>query len=84
MQEVVDRHGNRAPSLTSPANPPPPESGELERLLAAARRQTRVVIAGCIFGLALGVGYLVTAVPQYMASALVLLDQRRVRAVQDS
>src|SRR3990172_7405843 len=84
MQEIVDRHGNRAPSLVSPTNSLPPERGELERLTAAARRQVRIVIAGSIFGLALGIGYLATAVPQYTAAALVMLDNRRVRAVQDS
>jgi polysaccharide biosynthesis transport protein len=52
--------------------------------MAAARRQVRVVIAGSILGLALGIGYLATAVPQFTAAALVMLDNRRVRAVQDS
>ena len=84
MQEVVDRHGSRAPSLTSHTNTLPPERSELELLFAAARRQAHIVIIGAILGIALGVGYLATAVPQYTASALVLLDTKRVRAVQDS
>ena len=52
--------------------------------MAAARRQVRVVIIGSILGLALGIGYLATAVPQFTAAALVMLDNRRVRAVQES
>jgi polysaccharide biosynthesis transport protein len=84
MQEVVDRHGSRAPSLTSHANPLPPERSELELLFAAMRRQAYIVVIGAILGIALGVGYLATAVPLYTASTLVLLDHKRVRAVQDS
>src|SRR5262245_60294897 len=84
MQEIVDRHGGRAPSLTSHSNSRPPERSELEFLVAAARRQAHIVIIGSIVGIALGVGYLVTAVPHYTASALVLLDNKRVRAVQES
>jgi succinoglycan biosynthesis transport protein ExoP len=84
MQEIVDRHGSRAPSLTAGTNPLPPERSEIELLFAAARRQTHVVVMGSILGIAMGFGYLATAVPQYTASALVLLDNKRVRAVQDS
>src|SRR5262245_21494361 len=84
MQEVVDRHGNRAPSLASPTTSLPPERSELELLLATARRQAHVVVVGAILGIALGIGYLATAVPLYTASSLVLLDNKRVRAVQDS
>jgi len=61
MQEVVDRHGSRAPALTPHASYPLPERSEVERLLAAARRQISVIAVGCIIGLILGVGYLATA-----------------------
>jgi succinoglycan biosynthesis transport protein ExoP len=84
MQEVVDRHGSRAPALTPHASYPLPERSEVERLLAAARRQISVIAVGCIIGLILGVGYLATAVPLYTASAQVLLDHKRLRAVQES
>ena len=54
MQEVVDRHGSRAPALTPHASYPLPERSEVERLLAAARRQISVIAVGCIIGLILG------------------------------
>jgi succinoglycan biosynthesis transport protein ExoP len=60
------------------------ESTELDRLFAAVRRQLGVVIASCVIAVALGVGYVLTAAPQYTASASILIDHRRLRAVQDS
>ena len=59
------------------------EETETERLVAAVRRQLPVIVAGCIFGLVLGVGYIITAVPKFAATAVILLDNRRVRAGQD-
>jgi succinoglycan biosynthesis transport protein ExoP len=60
------------------------EASELDRLLAAARRQLRVFIAACILALLGGLCYIVTAAPLFTASSVVMMDQRRVRAVQDS
>ena len=59
------------------------EESETERLMAALRRQLPVIVAGCILGLVLGVGYVITAVPKFAATAVILLDNRRVRAGQD-
>jgi polysaccharide biosynthesis transport protein len=84
MQEIAERHGSRASWLGSHASSALPERSELDRLLAAARRQVNIIVIGAILGLILGVGYLTTAVPQYTASALVLLDNKRLRAVQES
>ncbi|MBX9589748.1 MAG: AAA family ATPase [Hyphomonadaceae bacterium] len=60
------------------------EFSELDRLLGAARRQMRVVIAACLLSIVAGVAYIVTAAPQFTASSVVLIDHRRVRAVQDA
>ena len=81
MLKLADRSDDRdqALSRTHPAT----EKGETERILAAVRRQLSIVIAGSILGLLLGVGYVVTAVPQFTATAVILLDNRRVRAGQD-
>ena len=81
MLKLADRSDDRDQVLsrTHPAT----EKSETERILAAVRRQLSVVIAGCILGLLLGVGYVVTAVPQFTATAVILLDNRRVRAGQD-
>ncbi len=69
--------------------PPPQEtdrlgSSELDYLMAAARRQARVVIVACILAIMAGIGYVVTTVPLYTANTSLLIDNRRVRAVQDA
>ena len=60
------------------------EFSELDRLLAAARRQMRVILAVCVLAAGVGVGYVVSAAPEFTANTALLIDNRRVRAVQDS
>jgi len=81
MLKLADRGDDRDQALSRIH--PATEKGETERILAAVRRQLSIVIAGSILGLLLGVGYVVTAVPQFTATAVILLDNRRVRAGQD-
>src|SRR5262245_54653499 len=57
---------------------------EAEWILAAARRQAVLLVISCILGLVAGVGYLKTRVPDYTATASVLVDNQKVRAVQDA
>ena len=47
---------------------------DLERLLAIARRQWRIVAIAVAITLTLGVAYLLTAVPIYSADASLLID----------
>src|SRR5262245_53268463 len=61
-----------------------PSKGEAVRLVAAIRRQASMVVFGCVLGLVFGTGYILTAVPQFTGTAVLLLDNRRVRAVQDA
>ena len=49
---------------------------DLDYLFAAARRRLPVFIAACTFGIALGLAYIVTAVPLYTASTDLLIDDR--------
>jgi succinoglycan biosynthesis transport protein ExoP len=55
---------------------------DVDHLLAAARRQWRVVALGLATGLVLGIFYILTAVPLYTANASVLMD-RENRAIAD-
>jgi succinoglycan biosynthesis transport protein ExoP len=55
---------------------------DFDHLLAAARRQWRVVLVGLVGGLVLGVLYILTAVPLYTARTSVLID-RENRAIAD-
>ena len=57
---------------------------DYERLLAAARRQARLFIICSILGLAAGVGYLKSAVREYTATASLLVDSQKIRAVEEA
>src|ERR1700722_3102665 len=48
-----------------------------DKLLAAARRQARVVIVAAVVGLLVGFAYIVTAVPQYTATTNILIDSQK-------
>jgi succinoglycan biosynthesis transport protein ExoP len=59
------------------------DTSEIDRLLAAVRRQARVVIASSLLALLLGIVYVTTTVPQFTAGVTLLIDDRRVRAFKD-
>ncbi|MGO9171829.1 MAG: polysaccharide biosynthesis tyrosine autokinase [Rhodomicrobium sp.] len=57
---------------------------DVQRLLAAARRQGPVFAAMVAIALVLGVAYLIKLEPLYTADAFVLIDNRRIRAVENA
>ena len=61
-----------------------PSSGDAQRLLAAARRQIVVFCAFVVLAMGLGGIYLLTVKPRYTADAFVLIDNRRIRAIESS
>ena len=50
---------------------------DFDQLLAAARRQARVVAAAALGALLLGFAYVVTAIPQYTATTDILIDSKK-------
>jgi succinoglycan biosynthesis transport protein ExoP len=50
---------------------------DLDQLLAAGRRQARVVATGAVVAVILGLAYIVTAVPQYTATSDILIDSQK-------
>jgi succinoglycan biosynthesis transport protein ExoP len=54
-----------------------PGSIDLDQLLAAARRQARVVGVAAGVGMLLGLAYIVTAVPRYTATTDILIDSQK-------
>lgn len=54
---------------------------DIERVLAAVRRQWRVAAICVVIAVAIGVVYLLTAVPNYTASASVLIDRNNSEIV---
>ena len=61
-----------------------PSFGDTQRLFAAARRQILVFCAFVILALGLGGVYLITVKPRYTADAFILIDNRRIRAIESS
>ncbi len=62
----------------------PNVSRDLSRLLAAVRRQLAVVFLCCVLACAVGIVYVYSLVPRYTASTFVLIDNRRIRAVENA
>jgi succinoglycan biosynthesis transport protein ExoP len=54
-------------------NGPLTTSIDLERVIAVARRQWRLVAVVAIIGMVIGVAYIITAVPKYTATASILI-----------
>lgn len=58
--------------------------GDTQPFFAAARRQLRVFLACLVLALGLGAGYLIAAKPQYTADAFILIDNKRIKAVDSA
>ncbi len=54
-----------------------------DRLWAIARRQYPIFLLACALGLALGLVYVLTAVPLYTARTHIMVDNRPLRVVED-
>lgn len=57
---------------------------DFDRLIPAARRQIGVVIVACIISAFGAAGWILASVPRYTADAFILIDNKRVRAVEDA
>ncbi len=62
----------------------PPEVVSIDRLFAAIRRQAAVATCACLLVLLLGILWIATSTPLYTADALILIDNKRIRTVEDS
>eukprot|EP01037_Dinobryon_pediforme_P019740 gene19740-20211_t len=78
LNRIDERLPEDAAARTGEAALPPPALAlDFELLLASARRQMRVIVFAVLVCLALGLAYLMTAVPLYTASTRILIDSRR-------
>ena len=50
---------------------------DFDLLLAAARRQARVLVVAALAGLLVGLAYVITAIPQYTATTNLLIDSQK-------
>lgn len=57
---------------------------DMNELLAAARRQFRVMLAAGAASLALGTAFMLTEIPQFRASADILIEYRQISFLEDS
>lgn len=64
--------------------PPSGPTLTVARVIAIARENLKIVAAGGLLGLAVGGYFVSTLVPTYTASATLMVDNRKVRAVEDA
>ncbi len=57
---------------------------DFERLFPAIRRQVRIAAGACALAAILGAAWILTSAPLYTADTLILIDNKRVRAVEES
>ncbi|TPQ46432.1 hypothetical protein C2U72_25565, partial [Prosthecomicrobium hirschii] len=67
-----DAHAGLVEDLREPAS-----VIQFDQLIAAARRQYRIVLFFALLGAVVGIGYALTAVPWYSASTQLLIDSRK-------
>jgi succinoglycan biosynthesis transport protein ExoP len=78
-------NSNYAGTTAASPNGQPPEGGiNFDTAMGFVRRRARLIIAGCLLGLAYDVYAYKHAVPQYTASSAVLVNNPRVYAVRDA
>ncbi|CAN7706101.1 Wzz/FepE/Etk N-terminal domain-containing protein [Mesorhizobium amorphae] len=77
LREVENRHPDAAFIFGDPLS----GTIDLETLLAAARRQLRVVLTCAIAGLLMGLAYLAAEVPLYESTARILIDKNQPSVV---
>jgi uncharacterized protein involved in exopolysaccharide biosynthesis/Mrp family chromosome partitioning ATPase len=77
LREVENRHPDAAFIFGDPLS----GTIDLETLLAAARRQLRVVLTCALAGLLMGLAYLAAEVPLYESTARILIDKNQPSVV---
>ena len=59
------------------------DRNDLSGVIAAVRRQSKLVAAGCLAGLAIGTPVILFTTPQYTASTAIVVDNRQMSALRD-
>ncbi|TIW75171.1 MAG: hypothetical protein E5V58_02670 [Mesorhizobium sp.] len=77
LREVENRHPDAALIFGDPLS----GTIDLETLLAAARRQLRLVLTCALAGLLIGLAYLAAEVPLYESTARILIDKNQPSVV---
>ncbi|RWF44141.1 MAG: hypothetical protein EOS65_03160 [Mesorhizobium sp.] len=77
LREVENRHPDAALIFGDPLS----GTIDLETLLAAARRQLRLVLTCAVAGLLIGLAYLAAEVPLYESTARILIDKNQPSVV---
>ncbi|WP_407529920.1 GumC family protein [Methylobacterium oryzisoli] len=81
---MLDRSASSGARHAAPASAKPTvrrrisDPGDVTYLISVARRRWRIIVGFALAGLALGGVYLAVATPQYLATARILVDFRRL------
>ena len=85
MLKRIDRNLDSRPENGAESEVPKSDGPlDLDRWLGVVRRQARVLVVAALAGLLAGFAYIVTAVPQYTATADILIDIQLVGSQKDT
>ena len=85
MLKRIDRNLNSRPEYGAEFEVPKSDGPlDLDLWLGVVRRQARVLVVAALAGLLAGYAYIVTAVPQYTATADILIDIQLVGSQKDT
>jgi succinoglycan biosynthesis transport protein ExoP len=76
--------GPTDPNFPVSGGAPSPTGIDLNTTLTFIKESRRIVICWTLIGLALAIGYALTAVPEYTAFANVILDARKIQVFKDA
>ncbi|MBB3951187.1 polysaccharide biosynthesis tyrosine autokinase [Aureimonas jatrophae] len=82
MLHVTDQHFPHDDHATGGGSELGSALPSLEQIVGAIRRQMWVLAAGAVIGIAVGLAYVLTAVPLYTSSTDILIDKGQTQAVE--
>jgi succinoglycan biosynthesis transport protein ExoP len=83
MLQLFARNPLEEPNLAHSHGKDQGDYFDVRSILAAVRRQLKIILLCALFGALAGILFVTTSVPLFTATTSIMMDRRQVRAVQD-